>query len=682
VGAQSLWYDEGTSAGLATRSLADIARNASNDIHPPLYYVALAGWARIAGHDEAGLRGLSVFAGTILVALVLGLGRRLWGWGEGLAAGLLAAVSPFLIWYSQEARMYMLAAALGTALAWLAVELSTSSPSDAYERSMLRRVAPWALYVALATATLYSHYFVGVSAFAAANMVAAGGVLGSWRRERRVPSSFVMRWVLAQAMALFLFAPWVAVAWHTIADWPALGPRLSSLELARNALDTFALGCCRVPGHAGWLLIPACLALAGIVSGKLPGRRRGTFVAGSMVAAPLAAMWLLSLVRPAWDAKFLIAAAPGFELLMGAGVVVISRWLRSALSRIAVGHINRWAGAITTAAAAVLLLAVLWPRAQALHAMYYDPSYQRDDYRGVAAAVTDQAGPADAVVLNAPTQVELFMYYDGDRHETYPLPPERPPDRSATVARLEDIATKHRDVYAVLWATDESDPEGIVEGWLNAERAKAFDSWFGNVRLAMWAAPRTPQAAARLEPQAFGGHEIGLLRLLYGPADRGESAAAPGEAASAVVEPGGVLTVDAWWAALAPGAPMADYSVFLHLVDEAGLLVAQRDMAPVGGTARTSSWAPVAGLEAAPHDQSIEDAIDSRSVVHDRIALVVPPGTAPGNYRLLIGLYDPATSMRLAVRPLRFDPAEEQPRQADSLEAVKVTVRAPTDGTR
>jgi len=56
--AQSLWNDEGTSVALAQRDLATIARHASYDIHPPLYYYLLHGWISVAGTSEAAVRSL------------------------------------------------------------------------------------------------------------------------------------------------------------------------------------------------------------------------------------------------------------------------------------------------------------------------------------------------------------------------------------------------------------------------------------------------------------------------------------------------------------------------------------------------------------------------------------------------------------------------------------------------
>ncbi len=76
-----------------------------------------------------------------------------------------------------------------------------------------------------------------------------------------------------------------------------------------------------------------------------------------------------------------------------------------------------------------------------------------------------------------------------------------------------------------------------------------------------------------------------------------------------------------------------DYTVFVHLVDQGGKLWAQGDSVPVGGMYPTSAWLP-------------------GQLVEDRHVIQVDPAAPPGSYRVLVGLYDPATLERLeAVGP-------------------------------
>ena len=84
--------------------------------------------------------------------------------------------------------------------------------------------------------------------------------------------------------------------------------------------------------------------------------------------------------------------------------------------------------------------------------------------------------------------------------------------------------------------------------------------------------------------------------------------------------------LDLAWQAVAPDG--RDYTVFVHLLDGAGELVAQSDGPPQGGAYPTSIWS--AG----------EQVADTR-------ALALPGDLPPGEYTLFVGLYDPASGARL-----------------------------------
>ena len=79
---------------------------------PPLYYSVAWAWARVFGYGEVGLRSLSALAGVALIPVVYGAGAKLVSRRAGVIVAALAACSPLLIWYSQEARSYELLALL------------------------------------------------------------------------------------------------------------------------------------------------------------------------------------------------------------------------------------------------------------------------------------------------------------------------------------------------------------------------------------------------------------------------------------------------------------------------------------------------------------------------------------------------------------------------------------------
>lgn len=104
---QSLWLDEAIGALVARDySYSEIIANfISFDNHPPFYYLFLKFWTGIFGYSEIALRGPSVIFGLLTVLIVYKANKL---------AALLLAASQIHVYYSQEARMYAMAAFLAT----------------------------------------------------------------------------------------------------------------------------------------------------------------------------------------------------------------------------------------------------------------------------------------------------------------------------------------------------------------------------------------------------------------------------------------------------------------------------------------------------------------------------------------------------------------------------------------
>lgn len=113
---QSLWLDESTTALVAQRSIQDYFSNfAPGDFHPPLYYLLSIIVANVVGSSELALRSVSVVAGIATVYFAFRISEFISkSKTVGLLAGLFMATSGLHIYYSQEARMYVLAALFAT----------------------------------------------------------------------------------------------------------------------------------------------------------------------------------------------------------------------------------------------------------------------------------------------------------------------------------------------------------------------------------------------------------------------------------------------------------------------------------------------------------------------------------------------------------------------------------------
>jgi hypothetical protein len=81
-------------------------------------------------------------------------------------------------------------------------------------------------------------------------------------------------------------------------------------------------------------------------------------------------------------------------------------------------------------------------------------------------------------------------------------------------------------------------------------------------------------------------------------------------------------------------SPLADfadgYSVFVHLTDANGQIVAQRDSVPCDGRCPTTAWVP-------------------GDVIEDRYEVGLPSDLPSGKYEIKIGLYLPASGERVPV---------------------------------
>jgi len=111
---REMWYDEAFAVLYAEKQPEAIiygtitpVEGAASDIHPVLYYFFLHGWMEL-GRSPFVVRFPSVVFGLLSLCLVFRIARELSDLRVGLLATALAAISPFHIWYSQEARMYSL----------------------------------------------------------------------------------------------------------------------------------------------------------------------------------------------------------------------------------------------------------------------------------------------------------------------------------------------------------------------------------------------------------------------------------------------------------------------------------------------------------------------------------------------------------------------------------------------
>lgn len=194
LGGRTLWYDEAIAIfraepgweALVDGTLGEDDGEAA-DVHPLLYYQMLNVWMDLFGQGVATVRLLSVLLGVATVGVVFGLARDWFDERTATVAGLIAAVAPFHVQYSQETRMYALLALLLLLATWV------------YWRAWMHRHAGyWLAFGVLAGASMHVQQLASM-------YLLALGLLPLLRRDR----VRIIYTGLAAGLALAIYLPWM-----------------------------------------------------------------------------------------------------------------------------------------------------------------------------------------------------------------------------------------------------------------------------------------------------------------------------------------------------------------------------------------------------------------------------------------------------------------------------------------
>lgn len=592
LGNQSLWNDEGNSLRLAERPIGELIAAAAQDIHPPGYYLALKAWRALTGESEFALRALSALAGILTVACVYALGKALFAAGTGLIAAGLLAINSFAIYYSQEARMY-------AALALLA-----AASLLVFVRWTARPTWPYGLVLALLNAAgLYTHYTYPAIMLVQGILVVVSllrSASSSPNSERRPGGevSFLPRFILLNLLTLILFLPMLPTTLHQISQWPRTGQPIDVGTGVSTVVRWLVYGNTSLAAQWWVYLWPLLFIIAAFLPDWI--RRRQPFV--WRLALPW--IWILATVAPFFalgmfreaNLKFLLPVVIAVALLIARGA-----WL---LWEIGSPNIFILLEAIPRLAAGFGLLSLVMLSSDALDNLYHVEGFARDDYRGMAHLISADQRPADAIVLDAPNQQEVFSYYYHGATPVFPLPKGLGGDDAATRRAIQQVIHDHRRIYVLFWGEGERDPNRVIETELNAATYPVWSRWYGHVRLALYVVPHVPAAVPTRQLDTNFGDLIKLQGIAL-DADK--------------VQVGDVLGVTLFWQAEQP-IPKR-YKVFIQLLDGEGRLVAQRDSEPNNNISLTTRWTP-------------------GQTVIDSHGLLIPPTLSPGDYQLILGLYD------------------------------------------
>lgn len=625
----SLWFDEVMSTYWAARPVSDIWRvglSLTQDKHPPLYYFMLHLWTLpfvrssasplSNGWGDTIVRSLGVVIGTLAVLPTFGIGTRLGDRRSGVFGALLVALNPFLIWYSQEARMFMPATTFALAGLYGVLRLwdrrVQPGPTGLATATGFARVLPGIILMILGfSAALYTYLF---SAFLLP--VVGGWLLVLWwndRDEHCARGRFTAGALTLLAITI-LFLPLARSAWRVSGGEAVPGQAFAGMwQAIWRFLKVYSFGWPLWPGQVStWAAIGAgLLALLGLLT--LPGRRtvEGRHGIGAP-GGPLLASWLaipvltgsLLLARDTTvfaEDRYFVFLVPALCLAWGAALEWLWTW--------------RLAAGVAGLALVLGLTLTALPRNWA-------PENRREAWREAAAMVAGTAGPNDAVLVQ-PDYVHLAFdrYFGGRQPVFYPF-----------THLLADPAEVERPLgglagYDVIWLVQSHleglDPGNLVAGWFAGRFPLITEAFPAGIALRAFAqhyrTSEVPQGVSLLENPA-GFDKLELLGCSRQPA-------ALAARDDVYHPPSGWVHATTYWTADG-GPPATDLIPTARLVDAGGQVWGDR-LEREGDTFHiwpTSRWVP-------------------GEVVRADFDVNLNPRTPKGTYQLVIGVPGFATQV-------------------------------------
>lgn len=670
---KAVWWDEAWTVWVAGHDLAGVTEITAHDTHPPLYKWLLFAWMRAAGQSEFALRTLSAFLGTLTVATVYGLTRRLTKTPlAALLAMLFLSFSVLHVRWSQEIRMYALAAWLVTLAFYAYCRLS--SGGDIRRRD----AAPWVLLITAGVGAALTHYLAGF-----ALVILNLHWLIFWRTHTR---AFHRRWIAAMIAVALLWGMWFLYAASTIRRGAQVGSDAVSLPGIFELYATLAAVGQSVDladYRAVTLFFTGVFAVGlGIFTRLHP--RRGVLIVLTALVPPLA-VFLLSLpvnpfFSPKLESRYFVMFVP--VIYAGLGAAVFQLWRAY------------WAFGMGVVLALVGVFGAAYLDER-------DTRYFQDDYAMMMGAVDLLAQPDEPVFFISGERFPLVFYnldkMTGGQPQINPI--EIPASGDDIDAIMERVIGETPRFWLIEIEASLGDAEGLRRAWIH-QHYRRID-WIPVAHNSIGLYTRDNGESALPNPETLlppvvrearpgdavrvgvpAGQTVTLEHagqvvythtperwelvtvMIYPAYPPGtyvlradgnsypfrvthaqKPPDAPSQNSDAVfgdlrllgyaisktrIRPGDTLDITLYWRAESP--PVEDYTVFFQVIGdtfnpETGSPVwAQQDEYPAG-TPTTQWWT---GLTA-----------------YDRRRVTLPQNAPPGTYQLIIGLYRLETGERL-----------------------------------
>ena len=427
---QSLWLDEAIGA-IAARdfSYSKILREFMlSDNHPPLYYLFLKAWVSLFGFSEVSLRMPSVLFGVGTIYLVYKISKSL-KIGNWKLVIIMLATSPLHVYYSQEARMYSMAAFFAASTVYFFVRQKWIFFSLAILVLAFTDYMPWFMFPVFPIYGFVKHKSKAWFGSLMISFVPLFVGLLFW-----VPIFIIQYWK----------GDWLL---STLPAWRDLvgGANLKQLVLVWTK---FVLGRLSFLNRLIYYSVVGLASIPFAVALKDAWKvRKKVFLTWLWLLVPLVLGFLFSVATPAFSYFRYVYVLPAFYILLGANLKKSIMFL------------------------------VLFINLVGLSIYYLNPRQQRENWRGAVSFVETRIREGEIVLFHNPEPFAPYRWY-AKKPIAFGATNSISASREETLCKTKGLISGHDAVYLFEYLKAVEDPQNFIGSALNKdgfEKVSKFD---------------------------------------------------------------------------------------------------------------------------------------------------------------------------------------------------------------
>lgn len=437
---QSLWLDEAININIVKSVDLNtlIFKYALGDFHPPLYHLILKGWAELylnvlhLPEYEFIYRLPSVLFGVLTIFVLYLIGKKLFDKHTALIATALLATSPLHIYYSQEARMYMLATFFTSLSVYFFISILKKD-----------KLIYWFGFIVSTALMLYSDYLP--------YFIIPAYVLYLVVNFKRISKTTLKAFVPALLLIGALITPWLILlpsqlkaglsaaaaspAWAQVVGTP-------SLQTFGISFVKFVIGRVSIENNLVYalVLLPVGVFISALlILSLLRSNNKRSFLYYWFLL-PVVLSFGFAFVIPIFAYFRLTYVLPALYLLLASAITVVNF---PPLVR-------------------VLLALSLVINIVPLFFYFTNPQFQREDWRGATNYILTSSPPQSVVLFESNYTTGPFDYYNKNRLDAHGALDSFDAGASDIRGNVEKFTAGKQKVYLFQYLSGITDPQGLV----------------------------------------------------------------------------------------------------------------------------------------------------------------------------------------------------------------------------